>query len=90
MVPRLLSMSLAQGRDEVAGTLVAPSTGVLTVPVSPAPLAPGQDEVAERLVERLEDCTRKFPSALVLGGAGAQVRQLCLLRRMQGALGSSL
>ena len=29
--------------------------------------------MAERLVERLEDCTRRFPRALILGGAGAQV-----------------
>lgn len=32
-----------------------------------------QDEVSDRLVERMEDCTRKFEKALVLGGAGAQV-----------------
>lgn len=30
---------------------------------------PLQCEVAERLVERLEDCRRSFPTALVLGGA---------------------
>ncbi|GAB4823888.1 hypothetical protein N2152v2_010934 [Parachlorella kessleri] len=42
-------------------------------PLEPDPLL---DEVAERLVERLEDCTRKFPSALILGGAGAQVEYL--------------
>ena len=29
--------------------------------------------VAERLVDRLEDCTRPFPHVLVLGGAGLEV-----------------
>ncbi len=32
-----------------------------------------QDEVAERLVDRLKDCKRTFPSALILGGAGSKV-----------------
>lgn len=35
--------------------------------------------MADRLLDRLEDCTRSFPDALVLGGAGAQV-----LRRLGG------
>ena len=26
--------------------------------------------MTERLLDRLEDCVRKFPTALVLGGAG--------------------
>eukprot|EP00887_Chlorella_sp_A99_P004594 scaffold4.g4594.t1 len=39
-------------------------------PVGTDPLL---DEVAERLLDRLEDCTRSFPRAVVLGGAGAQV-----------------
>ena len=32
-----------------------------------------QDEVADRLVDRLEDCTRAFPRALILGGAAVQM-----------------
>lgn len=32
-----------------------------------------QDTVAERLLDRLEDCRRSFERAAVLGGAGAQV-----------------
>lgn len=32
-----------------------------------------QDTVAERLLDRLEDCRRSFERAVVLGGAGAQV-----------------
>lgn len=39
-------------------------------PYSQDPLT---DEVASRLVDRLEDCTRSFPKALILGGAGLQV-----------------
>ncbi len=39
-------------------------------PYSSDPLA---DEVASRLLDRLEDCTRSFPRALILGGAGLQV-----------------
>lgn len=35
-----------------------------------------QDEVAERVLDRLEDCTRPFPRALILGGAGVQVLDL--------------
>lgn len=31
--------------------------------------------MAERLLDRLEDCRRTFPQAVVLGGAGAQVLQ---------------
>ena len=34
-----------------------------------------QDEVTERLLDRLEDCRRSFRTAVVLGGAGAQVAQ---------------
>ena len=40
------------------------------LPPSPDPLL---DEVAERLIDRLEDCTRRFSRALVLGGAGHQI-----------------
>ena len=36
-----------------------------------------QDEVADRLLDRLEDCTRTFPKAVVLGGGGAQVGGWC-------------
>ncbi len=32
-----------------------------------------QDTVAERLLDRLEDCRRSFERAAVLGGAGARV-----------------
>lgn len=32
-----------------------------------------QDEVADRLLDRLEDCRRTFERAVVLGGAGAAV-----------------
>lgn len=34
-----------------------------------------QDVVAERLLDRLEDCRRSFETAVVLGGAGAQVAE---------------
>lgn len=34
---------------------------------------PRQDVVVDRLVDRLRDCSRTFPRALILGGAGAQV-----------------
>lgn len=38
---------------------------------------PLQDEVACRVVERIEDCSRRFKDALILGGASIQVaRQL--------------
>lgn len=43
---------------------------------------PLADEVAARLVERLEDCTRPFPRALILGGSTLQV-----LRRLAGGVG---
>jgi len=43
---------------------------------------PLADEVAARLVERLEDCTRPFPRALILGGSTLQV-----LRRLVGGVG---
>ncbi|KAL6771246.1 NDUFAF5 [Auxenochlorella protothecoides x Auxenochlorella symbiontica] len=33
------------------------------------------DEVADRLLDRLKDCTRAFESVLVLGGAGRQVAE---------------
>lgn len=33
-----------------------------------------QDEVTHRLLDRLEDCTRSFSKALILGGAGAQIQ----------------
>jgi hypothetical protein len=39
-------------------------------PPEPDPLL---DEVADRLVDRLQDCTRSFSNALLLGGAGYQV-----------------
>ncbi|KAL4448082.1 hypothetical protein ABPG75_005301 [Micractinium tetrahymenae] len=39
-------------------------------PLSPDPLV---DTVAERLLDRLEDCRRSFERAVVLGGSGAQV-----------------
>ena len=48
-------------------------------PAEPDPLT---DEVAARLVDRLEDCTKSFPRALVLGGAGLQV-----LRALRGGRG---
>jgi len=32
-----------------------------------------QDEVARRVVERIQDCSRDFKDVLVLGGAGLQV-----------------
>lgn len=32
-----------------------------------------QGEVAERLLDRLEDCRRTFPVAAILGGAGMEV-----------------
>lgn len=42
---------------------------------APSPLLPSQDEVADRLLDRLKDCTRAFESVLVLGGAGRQVAE---------------
>lgn len=27
--------------------------------------------ITERLLDRVDDCTRKFPTAVILGGAGA-------------------
>lgn len=53
-------------------------------PAEPDPLA---DEVASRLVDRLEDCTASFPKALVLGGAGLQV--LRELRNGRGGVESA-
>lgn len=53
-------------------------------PYSSDPLT---DEVASRLVDRLEDCTRSFPRALVLGGAGLQV--LHALRGGRGGVESA-
>ena len=44
------------------------------------PQSPGcpQAEVAERLLDRLEDCRRTFPTAAVLGGAAeAVVTRMC-------------
>ena len=41
-------------------------------PIEPDPLV---DEVRDRLLERLLDCTRDFKNALVLGGSGWQVLQ---------------
>jgi hypothetical protein len=38
-------------------------------------LAAVQDEVATRLLDRLEDCRRSFETAIVLGGAGAKVAE---------------
>lgn len=43
-------------------------------------LDPLHEEVAERLVERLEDCARSFPTALVYGGSLASVA-----RRLPGS-----
>lgn len=34
---------------------------------------PLQDEVASRVVERIEDCSRRFKDVLILGGSGFQV-----------------
>lgn len=48
-------------------------------PAEPDPLT---DEVAGRLVDRMEDCTRRFPRALVLGGAG-----LAVLHALRGGRG---
>ena len=53
-------------------------------PAEPDPLS---DEVASRLVDRLEDCTASFPKALVLGGAGLQV--LRELRNGRGGVESA-
>eukprot|EP00890_Picochlorum_soloecismus_P001602 jgi/Picsp_1/2442/NSC_05903-R1_sam-dependent methyltransferase len=36
------------------------------------------DEVSRRVVERMEDCTRKFRETLILGGAGMQVLEALL------------
>ncbi|KAI3438448.1 hypothetical protein D9Q98_000878 [Chlorella vulgaris] len=41
-------------------------------PLAPDPLV---DEVATRLLDRLEDCRRSFETAIVLGGAGAKVAE---------------
>lgn len=43
---------------------------------------PLADEVAARVVERLEDCTRPFPRALILGGSAVQI-----LRQLSGGVG---
>ena len=38
-------------------------------------LIPAQDVVADRLLDRLEDCRRSFERAVILGGAGAKVAE---------------
>jgi len=37
-----------------------------------------QDEASRRIVERMEDCTRKFRETLILGGAGMHVLEALL------------
>ena len=37
-----------------------------------------QEEASRRIVERMEDCTRKFRETLILGGAGMQVLESML------------
>jgi NADH dehydrogenase [ubiquinone] 1 alpha subcomplex assembly factor 5 len=47
---------------------------------------PLQDEVAERVVERVDDCSRQFTDALIVGGAGIQVLKSLLSSRSGNTL----
>ena len=50
-------------------------------PTPPLPRPFSQSEVASRLVDRLDDCARTFPRALLLGGAAGAVLQRLAGRR---------
>ena len=54
-------------------------------PVEQDPLV---DEVADRLMERMLDCTREFKRALVLGGSGWQILHNMHIHRLQRSLSS--
>lgn len=47
---------------------------------------PLQDEVAARVVERVDDCSRQFTDALIVGGAGIQVLKSLLSSRSGSTL----